>query len=104
MKEVVTTLPSLPMPGLRTIDLTGSKLNVVQANVLRGSDYDAWVKLAFNSMRCGGQMGKTRIEMATISTLQAASRSPIYLFKLDSNRCLSIIRRLLRHSFGDSYC
>ena len=41
------------MPDLRTIDLTGSKLNVVQANALRELDYDTSIKIGiwFNETR-----------------------------------------------------
>jgi hypothetical protein len=74
-------ISTLPMPNLRIIDLTGSKLDVVQANALRGSDYGAsplQSKLAFDSVRHGGRLG--RIEMATTSTSLVASRSLIYPF------------------------
>ena len=38
-------ISTLPMPNLRTVDLTGSKLDVVQANALRESDYGPSIKI-----------------------------------------------------------
>ena len=38
-------ISTIPMPNLRAIDLTGSKLDVVQANALRNSDYGPSIKI-----------------------------------------------------------
>ena len=38
-------ISTIPMPNLRAIDLTGSKLDVVQANALRESDYGPSIKI-----------------------------------------------------------
>ena len=38
-------ISTLPMPNLRRIDLTGSKVDVIQTNALRGSGYGASVKI-----------------------------------------------------------
>ena len=38
-------ISTITMPNLRTIDLTGSKLDVVQANALRASDYGPSIKI-----------------------------------------------------------
>ena len=38
-------ISTIPMPNLRAIDLTGSKLDVVQANALRASDYGPSIKI-----------------------------------------------------------
>ena len=38
-------ISTLPMPNLRTVDLTGSKLDVVQSNALRESDYGPSIKI-----------------------------------------------------------
>ena len=38
-------ISTIPMPNLRTIDLTGSKLDVVQANALRESGYGPSIKI-----------------------------------------------------------
>jgi monoamine oxidase len=38
-------ISTIPMPALRTVDLTGSKLDVVQANALRESDYGPSIKI-----------------------------------------------------------
>ena len=71
-------ISTIPVPNLRTIDLTGSKLDVVQANALRESGYGPSIKLAFDSTKHGGQLDV--IGMATLSISLVASRSPIYPF------------------------
>ena len=38
-------ISTIPMPNLRIIDLTGSKLDVVQSNALRASDYGPSIKI-----------------------------------------------------------
>ena len=38
-------ISTIPMPNLRTIDLTGSKLDVLQTNALRASDYGPSIKI-----------------------------------------------------------
>jgi len=38
-------ISTIPMPSLRTIDLTRSKLDVIQSNALRASDYGPSIKI-----------------------------------------------------------
>lgn len=53
-------ISTLLMPNLRIIDLTGSKLDVVQANALRGSDYGASVKIGIRFSEAWWTTGQDR--------------------------------------------
>jgi monoamine oxidase len=53
-------ISTLPMPNLRTIDLTGSKLDVVQANALRESDYGPSIKIGIRFSEAWWTTGQDR--------------------------------------------
>ena len=53
-------ISTLPMPNLRAIDLTGSKLDVVQFNALRESDYSPSVKIGIRFTEAWWTTGQDR--------------------------------------------
>ena len=53
-------ISTLPMPNLRRIDLTGSKVDVVQANALRGSGHGASVKIGIRFSEAWWTTGQDR--------------------------------------------
>ena len=53
-------ISTIPLPVLRTIDLTGSKLDVVQANALRESDYGPSIKIGIRFTEAWWTTGQDR--------------------------------------------
>ena len=53
-------ISTLPMPSLRKIDLTGSKLEVMQANVLRESSYGPSIKIGIRFSEAWWTTGQDR--------------------------------------------
>ena len=53
-------ISTLPMPNLRTIDLSGSKLDVVQSNALRESDYGPSLKIGIRFTEAWWTHGEDR--------------------------------------------
>ena len=53
-------ISTLPLPNLRTINLTGSKLDVVQANALRGSAYGPSIKIGIRFSEAWWTTGQDR--------------------------------------------